>query len=122
MVCPVGFSAVPRGTKRALLFTLFVAVAMPASAQSNPQADRITYNYAVKCFAAMPFARKRGLSHGDGDQAFRVAYVVGTRLGFTPDEVGNDVKARTKTEMTKMNGDAAYLQKVLNDCSRLGLL
>lgn len=110
--------------RRPTAIAVILAASFPAgaTAQSNPQADRITYDYAVKCFAAMPFARKRGLANGNGEQAFRVAYVVGKRLGFSSEEVGDDVKTRTKTEMSKMNDDAAYLQKVLNDCARLGLL
>lgn len=111
-------------TRALLAVAVIIAASIPAgaAAELSEPALRNGYDYAVRCFAVVPIARKQGLTKGDGEPAFRAAYTFGTKLGYTPDEVGRDVKARTKIELEKMYGDAVYLQRALNDCSRLGLL
>lgn len=99
-----------------------VMAAGPAAAQLSEPALRNGYDYAVRCFAVAPIARRQGLGKDGGEAAFRAAYTFGTKLGYTSDQVGQDVKARTKVELEKMYADAAYLKRALNDCSRLGLL
>lgn len=93
-----------------------------ASSALEGNAARNTYDYAIRCFAVTPFARKDGYPGADGEKAFRVAYVIGPKLGYTPEQVGADVKTRSKIELAKMHGDAAYVRKVLDDCKYLKLL
>lgn len=100
-----------------------VALGAPvASGASDGSAARNTYDYAIRCFAVTPFARKAGYPDADGEKAFRVAYAIGPKLGYTPEQVGADVKARSKIELAKMHRDAAYVRKVLDDCKFLKLL
>lgn len=110
-----------------LLFAL-CAMAMPvtASAQaSSPAArdpNRVAYDYAVRCFAAAPLARERGMASDNGIRAYDAAQTLGTRLGYSSQQTANDVKVRTNTELAAMLRDAAYLNRTLSDCQRLGLL
>lgn len=99
-----------------------VASACPAYAELSTPALRNGYDYAVRCFAAAPFAKERGLPSDNGDKAFSAAYTFATKLGQAPGDIGREVKARTKIELQKMQNDPAYLSQALSDCKRLGLL
>ncbi len=101
-----------------------VVAALPAAtvAQTTEQANRNAYHYAVRCFAAAPFARERGMTRDDGRRAYDLAQRLGASLGYSQRQAHDDINARTTTELATMVRDRAYLDRVLSDCRRLGLL
>lgn len=110
--------------RAAMIAVSAFALAVPAavSAELSDAAKANAYSYSIRCFAVSAFAKQRGMRNDNGSRAYDTAYSLGASLGYSPRRIAEDVRARTSKELQTMHGDAAYLDKALADCAKLGLL
>lgn len=120
------------------LAVALVAISIGSEARAAGNSAAVTdtyrqlYGASLKCLMANWVARDERRAAGDvakaagydrkAEEVFRTAYLGGSKIGKSQEEVTADIQSANSSERSRMAGDVAYLRQVASACRELDMM